>query len=123
MLVVSWSSPEAVQATAYLAALQPLLPPMPMEIDPFIAPAELERLVAAAGLRPERIVDVGWTWNYPDLQTALRGWLSVGLSTVAMGFSGEDAVRAALTVALKPFRTKDGGYRLENLVHCLVAKA
>lgn len=123
ILVISWSSPERVQATAYLAGLEPLLPPMPMEVDPFIAPTELKRLANDVGLQPEKVVDLEWVWDYPDLKTALRGWLSVGLSAVAIGVAGEEAVRNALKAALAPFVTSDGGYRLENLVHCLVAKA
>ncbi len=56
-----------------------------------------------------------------DLDTALRGLMSVGLSTVAMAAAGEAAVRDAITEALEPFKTPSGGYRLENAVYCLVA--
>lgn len=120
--VTTWTSPEQCESMAYLRALAPLLPPMPAEVDPFIGPDRLRELAAAAGLRSAEVVDVDWTWDYHrDLQTALRGLMSPGLSTVAIAAAGEDAVRAAITEALEPFRTPDGGYRLQNRLHCLLA--
>ena len=121
--VISWAPPDKVESTAYLAALEPLLPPLPAEIDPFIDPAELERLARTAGLKPERVIDADWTWHYPDRETALRGWMSPGPSTLAIQASGEAAVSDALAKTLEQFRLTDGGYRLENTVHCLIAAA
>jgi SAM-dependent methyltransferase len=121
--VISWSSADRVESTAYLAALEPLLPPLPAEIDPFIQPAELIRLARATGLRSAEVVDLDWVWRYPDRETALRGWMSPGPSTLAIEASGENAVREALAETLERFRLSDGGYRLENTVHCLVATA
>lgn len=121
--VSSWAPPEKVEATAYLAALEPLLPPLPAEIDPFIEPAELEQLARRAGLEPQRVVDLDWLWEYPDRETALRGWLSPGPSALAIQASGAAAVRKALEKTLEQFRLTGGGYRLENTVHCLIAVA
>ena len=121
--VVVWTSPEQVEATAYLAALEPLLPPLPIEVNPFARPEELESLAHGAGLEVRRVFDVDWTWEYPDLETLLRGWLSVGLSTLAMQATSEGAVRDALARAAAPFRLSGGGYRLENVCRCLVARA
>jgi hypothetical protein len=69
-----------------------------------IAPAELQELAREAGLTPEKVTDLEWLWSYPDLETALRGWLSEGMSTLAIAAAGEQAVRTALTNALAPFR-------------------
>jgi SAM-dependent methyltransferase len=121
--VISWASPDRVESTAYLAALEPLLPPLPAEIDPFTEPAELERLAASAGLQPAQVIDLDWTWEYPDRETALRGWMSPGPSTLAIEAAGEEAVRDALAQTLEQFRLSDGRYRLENTVHCLIATA
>jgi hypothetical protein len=90
--------------------------------DPFIRPAELEELARGAGLEPQRLVDLDWPWEYADRETALRGWLSPGPSTLAIQASGEAAVRDALAQTLEQFRLTDGGYRLENTVHCLIAR-
>jgi SAM-dependent methyltransferase len=121
--VISWASPDRVESTAYLAALEPLLPPLPAEIDPFIEPTELERLARAAGLHPAQVIDLDWTWQYPNRETALRGWMSPGPSTLALQAAGEEAVRDALAQTLEQFRLSDGRYRLENTVHCLIATA
>ena len=71
--VISWAPPEKVEATAYLAALGPLLPPLPAEINPFLEPAELMELARGAGLEPQEVIDLDWPWEYPDRETALRG--------------------------------------------------
>jgi SAM-dependent methyltransferase len=121
--VVTWTSPEQVQATAYVQALVPLLPPMPSEVDPFIGPDELTAFAASARLTAETVIELPWEWDYyPDLDTALRGLMSVGLSAVAIANAGESAVRAALSDALRPFRTPTGSYRLHNVVNCLLAR-
>ncbi len=118
--VVVWTSPEQVEATAYLAALGPLLPPLP-ELRLFYTEDELAQLAREAGLEPQRVVDLDWTWEYPDRDTLLRGCFSVGLSTLAVHASGEPAVRDALGRAAEPFRLTAGGYRLENTCRCLIA--
>jgi SAM-dependent methyltransferase len=120
---ISWAPPEQVESIAYLAALEPLLPPLPAEIDPFIEPAELEQLARGAGLQPQQVMDLDWPWEYPDRATALRGWLSPGPSILAIEASGEAKVRDALAKTLEQFHLTDGGYRLENTVHCLIAVA
>ena len=108
---------------AYIGAVAPLLPPEVPQLDPFITPAESERLAVAAGLSAERAVELDWSWEYPDLDTALRGLMSAGISTLAIERAGEHVVRDALTAALAPYRLTSGGYRLENTVHCLIARA
>ena len=121
--VVVWPEPESVDLTAYLAALGPLMPPLPMQVDPFIGRKELDQLARRAGLEPQRTLDLDWSWEYRDDETMLRGLLSPGLSTLAIEAAGEDAVRDALTAGLEQFRLAGGGYRLENAVRCLIATA
>lgn len=120
--VVGWTSPDRMQSAGFLGALGPLLPPL-LPIDPFISPARLQELASLAGLRPTSIDELDWTWDYyPDLETAVRGLMSVGLSSLAIARSGEDAVRDAIVEFLRPFRTPAGGYNLVNSVYCLVAE-
>lgn len=121
--VVVWTEPERVALSAYLAALASLMPPSFSPPEVFVEAAELERRARAAGLEPRQVVELEWSWEYPDLATAQRGLLSAGPSALAIATSGEQAVRAALTAALEPFRRADGGYRLENVCRCLVAAA
>ena len=121
--VVAWTTPDEVELMAYIGAVAPLLPPEVPRLDPFITPPAFERLAVAAGLSAERAVELDWSWEYPDLDTALRGLMSAGISTLAIERAGEHGVRDALTAALAPYRLTSGGYRLENTVHCLIARA
>ena len=121
--VVVWTEPERVALSAYLAALAPLMPSSFRPPEVFIEAAELERRARGAALEPREVVDLEWSWGYPDLATAQRGLLSAGPSTLATETSGEQAVRDVLTAALEPFRHLDAGYRLENVCRCLVAAA
>ena len=121
--ITTWTAPENVELTAYIAAVGPLLPPSPVDLELFMPVAELEALARTAGLEPARTLELDWSWEYADLETALRGLLSPGLSTLAIAAAGEAAVRDALTRALDPLRMADGGYRIENTVACVIAVA
>lgn len=120
--VVTWTSPDQVALSGYVGALAPLMPEPP-EIDPFIDPEQLASSAERAGLTPERSLELDWSWEYPDLDTALRGLMAPGLSALAIEAAGEDAVRAALTEALRPLRTEVGTYAVSNTVRCLFARA
>jgi hypothetical protein len=89
--VVIWTTPQQVELSAYVAALQPLIPEGPA-LDPFIETAELEGLARRAGLKPKRTFEADWSWEYPDRDTMLRGLLSPGLSAVAIDNFGEETV-------------------------------
>ena len=120
--IVYWGLPEEVEASAYLDALKPLMPPPPEPPNPFSTADQLEELARKAQLKPQRVFDVDWSWKYPDLQTALRGLLSAGPSTIAIRIAGEQAVRDSITKALELFKLPNGGYQLKNLCRCLLAQ-
>jgi hypothetical protein len=82
--IVYWGLPEEVEASAYLDTLKPLMPPSPEPPNPFSTADQLEELARKAQLKPQRVFDVDWSLKYPDFQTALRGLLSVGPSTIAI---------------------------------------
>jgi hypothetical protein len=46
-----------------------------------------------------------------------------GFNSFQYAAAGEEAVRAGILEALAPFRTRDGGYRLENMFCYVVAGA
>jgi SAM-dependent methyltransferase len=120
--VVTWTTPQQVELSAYVAALLPLTPESPA-LDPFIETADLEALARRAGLKPKRTFEADWSWQYPDRDTMLRGLLSPGLSAAAIENVGEQTVKHALTAALEPYRATPAGYRLENTVRCMLATA
>ncbi len=75
-------------------------------------PDRLSAFAAQAGLTPREVIEGDTHWTYPDLATALRGLSASGVAIRAAGLVGEDAVTAAHSIALAPFRQADGSYRI-----------
>lgn len=124
--IAVFGKPEDCQAQDYLAAVRDVMPASPPgATGPFSlsAPAALEALAAEAGLTPREMAEVDCPWVYPDLETALRGLLSVGPATLAIQHLGEEHVRDAVVRALAQFKLPSGGYRLENKFRYLIALA
>lgn len=122
VVVAVWGEPQDCDAAAIFAALGPLMAPAPGSPGPFALSekAALEGLVRLGGLEPGTPEDVVCVWDYPDLETALRGVLSAGPAVRALRHSGEGPVREAATAALEPFMDRRGGYRLENVFRFVV---
>jgi SAM-dependent methyltransferase len=126
VVVMTWGKPEGMEAAAIVASLRPLLPaPPPGAPGPF-ALSDADRLRAfatAAGLVPQDIVDVESPWFYPDEAAALRGLGSSGVAARAVSLVGAEAVNAAHSAALAPFRQSDGSFRIGAACRFLVARA
>lgn len=126
VVVMTWGRPEGMQAASIVASLRPLLPaPPPGAPGPFALSEEekLRDFAQAAGLIAETVVDVDSPWYYPDEATALRGLGSSGVAARAMALSGAQAVDAAHSAALAPFRQADGSFRIGARCRFLVARA
>lgn len=124
VFIMTWGEPAGMEATALVAALKPLLPPMPPNASgPFALsePGKLEELAASAGLTPLEVFDVDAPWSYPDLATAKRGLGSSGVAAKAAEFSGQSALDAAHNAALAPFVQPDGSYRISATFRVLMA--
>jgi SAM-dependent methyltransferase len=125
VFIMTWGEPGSMEATAFVAALKPLLPPPPPGAGgPFALsePGKLEELAARAGLTPREVFDVDSPWTYPDLATALRGLGSSGVAFKAAETSGQAALDAAHEAALAPFVQPDGGYRIGATFRILMAE-
>lgn len=126
VFIMTWGEPGSMEATALVAALKPLLPPMPANASgPFALsePGMLEELASSAGLIPRDVFDVDSPWTYPDLATALKGLGSSGVAFKAAETSGQAALDAAHEAALAPFVLPDGGYRIGATFRILIAEA
>jgi SAM-dependent methyltransferase len=113
--LTAFGRPERCESTAALAYLAPMLPEFAVEED--------ELPLEPAGLAA---VDAGYleiAEEYPDLDTVLRAWLSIGPVRLAVRNAGEDAVREALTSAFAPLRSSSGGYRIEDEYRWVIAQA
>ncbi|SIS92669.1 Methyltransferase domain-containing protein [Roseivivax lentus] len=125
VFIMTWGEPGSMEATAFVAALKPLLPPPPPgAAGPFALsePGKLEELAARAGLTPREVFDVDSAWRYPDLATALRGLGSSGVAFKAAETSGQAALDAAHEAVLAPFVQPDGGYRIGATFRILMAE-
>jgi SAM-dependent methyltransferase len=126
VFVMTWGEPGSMEVTAFIAALKPLLPPMPANASgPFALsePGKLQELAARAGLTPREVFDVDSPWTYPDLATALKGLGSSGVAFKAAETSGQAALDAAHEAAIAPFAQPDGGYRIGATFRVLMAEA
>jgi SAM-dependent methyltransferase len=126
VVIMTWGTPDGMEAASLVAALRPLLPPPPPGAPgPFALSDEtaLRAFATGAGLEPVKVFDVDSPWEYPDLSTALRGLNSSGVAVRAIENSSEDAVNEAHSKALAPFRQSDGSYKIGATFRCLLARA
>ncbi len=124
--VLTWGPAEQCETSVILSAIGGLLPPPPPGAEgPFAlsAPGRLEALVETAGLRAERTADAPMSFQFPDLDTAVRAQLTSGPARVAIEYCGEHAVREALALAYTGNRQPDGTYRQHNVFRFVVARA
>jgi len=124
VVAATWGKPQDCQAAEYVVALSSLMPPAPLGMQGPFALSEdgaLAALVKQAGLTPMYVEDVKCTWDYPDLETALRSLLSAGPAIQAIQTAGEQKVREAVTNAIAPFEQPTGGYQLKNLFRYVIA--
>jgi SAM-dependent methyltransferase len=126
VVVATWGSPVACEASGYLAALAGLLPPPPPGAPgPFAlsAPGALEQMVTQAGLEPLDALEADTPFVYPNEATALLALLSAGPGVRAIASAGEPRAREAVAEAIAPYRRPDGSYRLRNRFRYLIARA
>lgn len=126
VVVQVWGPHERRDLEAMMAIAHPYLPPRPAEAPPepeYWRPGVLEELVTHAGLAPEQAFDLTWAYEYPDEDTLGRALMAPAGIAALVGPDREAEVRAAIVDGLAPYRTDDGGYRLENEFHFLIARA
>jgi SAM-dependent methyltransferase len=125
VVVQVWGRHERCSLDAIKSIARPLFPgadphaPPPPDLS---EPGLLEGIAIAAGLTPESAFGLSWPYVYDDDDELARSLLSAASIGDAAG-EREPDVRAALIDVLSPYRTEDGGYRLENEWHYLIATA
>ena len=125
VVVVTWGEPDGMEAARLVAAIRPFMPPPPPGAPgPFALSQEgaLRGFAGKAGLEPVEIFDVDSPFEYPDIETAVRGLSSAGVAVKAMELAGEDAVEGAYHSALAEFLQADGRVRVAASFRCLLAR-
>jgi SAM-dependent methyltransferase len=126
VLIQVWGRPERCDLTPMLQAASALRPPDPSASQPpppLWEPGVLEGIAVEAGLAAETAFDLRSAFEFPDSETLLCALLSPGPVGAAIRHVGEAAVAEAILTALAPKRRPDGGYRLENEWHYVLARA
>jgi SAM-dependent methyltransferase len=126
VVIQVWGRPDHCDLEAMKNVARRYLPPPPASASPpppLWQPGVLEGLATHAGLVPRTTFDISWSYAYPDDDTVTRALLSVGGIASIADPAEEADVRAEILEAVAPYRTPDGGYRLENEFHFLIASA
>jgi SAM-dependent methyltransferase len=126
VVIQVWGPHERRDLEAMMAIAHPYLPPRPSDAPPepdYWKPGVLEDLASGAGLTPGEAFDLTWAYEYPDSDTLGRAMMApAGIATL-VGPEREPEVRTAIVEGLAPYRTPEGGYRLRNEFHFLIARA
>ena len=125
VVIATWGRPEQCEASGYVRAVESLLPPPPPGAPgPFGLSEEgaIEASAAGGGLAPGERHEVLCVWSYPDQDSLLRALGSTAFAVEAAQSAGEEKVSEAILEAVAPYRTIDGGYRLENVFTYMVAR-
>jgi SAM-dependent methyltransferase len=126
VVIQVWGAHERCQLEAMKEIARPFFPPRPPDAPPdpdLSQPGLLRELASQAGLTPESEFDTTWAFEYPDADTLGRALVAVaGLALIA-GADREQELKAAIVEGLAPYRQPDGGYRLANEYHYLIARA
>jgi SAM-dependent methyltransferase len=126
VVIQVWGAHERCELEAMKAVARPYLPPRPPDAPPdpdLSRPGMLETLATEAGLVPESTFTTSWAYEYADERALARALVAPAGLALLVGPEREDEVKAAIVAGLAPFRTADGGYRLENEYRYVVARA
>jgi SAM-dependent methyltransferase len=126
VVIQVWGPHERCELEAMKVVVRPFLPPRPPDAPPepeLWRPGVLEEMASEAGLTPESAFDRTWAFEYRDEETLGRAMVSPAGIAALVGPEHEEEVRSQIVEALAPYRTAEGGYRLSNEFHFLLARA
>ncbi len=123
VLIQVWGRPERCDLTPMVQAVARLRGAERRAGPTLFKPGVLEAIATEAGLSPGKAFDLSTAAEYPSEADLLRLVLAPGPMVAAIEAVGEEAVSAAVLETLAPSRTPQGGYRLENEWHYLIARA
>lgn len=125
LVAMIWGNKEDCEAATYLKAVGSLLPPPPPGAPGPFALTEnhlLESILEEIGFKILDNTDVASIWDYPDLDTALRGLLSVGPAAKAIENSGYENVYQTVSGAVKPYVQANGHVVYKNKFRVVIAE-
>lgn len=126
VVIQVWGPHERNDLEAMKEIARPFLPPRPADapLEPdYSQPGVLEEIVTHAGLTPEQAFDTTWSFEFADDETMTRALIAPAGLALLVGDKRESEFKQALIDGLASFRSSDGGYRLSNEYHYLIALA
>jgi SAM-dependent methyltransferase len=126
VVITVWGPHEANDLEAVKAVIRPYFPPRPADApaEPdYAEPGVLEDIAVRAGLEPQATFDTTWPYVFDDAETVRRAMVAPAGIALLVGPDHEDDVKDAIERGLASYRTADGGYRLQNTFHSLIARA
>ncbi|MGY2066925.1 class I SAM-dependent methyltransferase [Blastococcus sp. SYSU DS0619] len=119
----AWGRPRECDLRAFDEAFAPWLGPRRAARGSTTSePARFRAMAARAGLVVERLDEVVVPFHYAGADEVLRPALATPLARTVARRVDPGTLRSAVLDRLEPFRTEDGGYRLQNLFRLLVAR-
>ena len=125
VVIQVWGRPDRFDLGLMKAVLAQFTPPPPPgRIDPteLWRHGVLQELAMQAGLAPERAFNIEWAYEFENDTELAQAMMSAGGFGAIVG-DRQEAARDAILEALAGCRTSDGGYRLRNEWHFLIARA
>jgi ubiquinone/menaquinone biosynthesis C-methylase UbiE len=125
IVAMIWGNKEDCEAATYLKAVGSILPPLPPGAPGPFALTEnhlLENILEEVGFNILNDTDVPSIWDYPDMDTALRGLLSVGPAAKAIENSGYDKVRETVIGTVQPYVQSNGHVVYKNKFRVVIAE-
>jgi SAM-dependent methyltransferase len=95
----------------------------PEETETYWRPGIAEEIAAHAGLSVEQTLFSTWAYEYADDAALAESMLAAGGAAAVAGPEREGELRAAILRALAHCRRPDGGYRVSNEWHVVIARS
>lgn len=125
LALVVFGDPERCDTARISGALRALFEKTPASLGPFAMSDErrLRMLVESVlSLHFESMTEAEYAYEYPDVETAVRGMMSAGGTWRAAEILGEDRVRSAVRDELEQMQQPGGGVRVSNHFRILTAR-
>ena len=125
LVIMIWGNKEDCEALTYLKAVGSLLPPPPPGAPGPFALTEnhlLENILEEMGLHILDSKDVDSIWDYPDVDTAMKGLLSAGPASKAIENSGYEKAYATLLETLQPYIKSNGQVVYNNKFRIVISE-
>lgn len=125
LVIMIWGNKEDCEAGSFLKVIGSLLPPPPPGAGGPFALSDnqlLETTIKECGLKIIDTTDVSSVWNYPNVDTALKGLLSAGPAAKAIKNSGFEKVYKESSKTIEPYIQKNGRVIYKNKFRVIISE-